>query len=150
MHINGIEKILPDLLIFANNHILDQGEGLYSTLRVLEDNNINYVGAGSNLHEAARPYVLEQNGICIGVYACAEHEFTIASENSVGANPFDSLENLDHISCLKNSCDYVIVSTIAAKSIIVISVLTCRGYAVRLLIKARFSSMSAQPLYWRI
>ena len=45
----------------------------------------------------------------IGVYACAEHEFTIAEENVPGANPFDPLFSLDHISELKKMCDYVIV-----------------------------------------
>ena len=45
----------------------------------------------------------------IGIYACAEHEFTIATANTPGANPFDPLESLDHIVTLKAECDYVIV-----------------------------------------
>src|SRR5690606_29065463 len=47
--------------------------------------------------------------IKIGFYVCAEHEFSIASVDSPGANPFDPLESLDHIADLKNECDYVVV-----------------------------------------
>ena len=45
----------------------------------------------------------------IGIYACAENEFTIATDTTAGANPFDPFESLDHIQNLKRSCDYVIV-----------------------------------------
>jgi len=108
--INGIKQIQTDLLTLANNHILDQGEqGLYSTIKVLEENDVDYVGAGSNLNEAAQPYIWERNGIRVGIYACAEHEFTIATKNSPGANPFDPLESLDHIHDLANKCDHLII-----------------------------------------
>jgi poly-gamma-glutamate capsule biosynthesis protein CapA/YwtB (metallophosphatase superfamily) len=108
--INGIKRIKTDLLTLANNHILDQGEhGLYSTIKVLEENDIDYMGAGSNLNEAAQPYIWERDGIRVGIYACAEHEFTIATKNSPGANPFDPLESLDHIQDLANKCDHLIV-----------------------------------------
>jgi poly-gamma-glutamate capsule biosynthesis protein CapA/YwtB (metallophosphatase superfamily) len=108
--INGIKGIQTDLLTLANNHILDQGEqGLYSTIRVLEENGIDYVGAGAKLNEAAQPYYWERKEIRVGFYACAEHEFTIATQNSPGANPFDPLESLDHIQDLANNCDHLIV-----------------------------------------
>ena len=108
--INGIKQIQTDLLTLANNHILDQGEqGLYSTVRVLKENNINYVGAGSNLNEATQPYIWERDGTRVGIYACAEHEFSIATENSPGATPFDPLESPDHIQDLANKCNHLIV-----------------------------------------
>lgn len=108
--INGIKQIQTDLLTLANNHIFDQGEqGLYSTIKALEENHINYVGAGSSLQKASQPYIIEKHGIQAGVYACAEHEFSIATQNNPGANPFDPLESLDHVTKLKNECDYVIV-----------------------------------------
>lgn len=34
----------------------------------------------------------------IGIYACAEHEFFIATESSAGANSFDPLELFDNVS----------------------------------------------------
>lgn len=108
--ITGIKKINPSLFTLANNHILDQGvKGLNSTIKLLNDNNINYIGAGSNLSEAKKPYIIEKDGLKIGIYACAEHEFSIATDKKHGANPFDALESLDHINVLKSECNFVIV-----------------------------------------
>jgi len=108
--IKGIKALNPSLLCLANNHILDQGEqGILSTISLLNINSIPYVGAGKNLTEASTPYIFTENGVKLGVYACAEHEFSIASETRAGANPFDQLESPDHIFDLKNKCDYVIV-----------------------------------------
>lgn len=108
--INGIEKLKPTLITLANNHILDHGDnGLYSTLSLLKHGNIPSIGAGDNLHQASKPYILEKEGMRLGVYTCAENEFTIATDNSPGANPFDPLESLDHIEELKRKCHYVIV-----------------------------------------
>ena len=108
--INGIKKLGVNLFTLANNHIMDQDvQGLKSTINVLKENKIDYVGAGGNLGEATKPYIIEKNGKKVGVYACAEHEFSIAEENYPGANPFDPFESLDHIVALKEQCDYVIV-----------------------------------------
>ena len=46
--------------------------------------------------EAAKPFILEREGIKVGFYPCAEHEFSIVTENSPGANPFDPMWSLDH------------------------------------------------------
>lgn len=108
--IKGIGALNPSILILANNHILDQGEqGLLSTLELLKGREIGFVGAGLNLTEAAKPAIVEKSGIRIGFYACAEHEFSIATENRPGANPFDPLDSLDHIESLAKNCDHVIV-----------------------------------------
>lgn len=108
--INGIKSLNPSLITLANNHILDHGkEGLKSTQEILNNFNIPFVGIGDNLNEASKPYIIEKNGHKIGIYACTEHEFSIATENCSGANPFDPLESLDHIQNLKNQCDYVII-----------------------------------------
>ena len=89
---------------------MDQGvQGLESTIRTLEKVNINTVGAGKNLADASKPFIFEFANKKIGVYACAEHEFSIATENQPGANPFDPLWSLDHVAELKDSVDYVIV-----------------------------------------
>lgn len=108
--IAGLKAINPHFFTLANNHILDQGEqGLNSTMSLLDKYGIDYAGAGKDVEEAAKPYVLEQDGKKIGIYCCAEHEFTIATEITPGANPFDPLNSLDHIMELKKQCDYVIV-----------------------------------------
>ncbi len=108
--IEGIKALNPHFFTLANNHILDQGEqGLDSTVKLLDQFGIAHAGAGKKLKEASAPYIKCINGIKVGIYCCAEHEFTIATESSAGANPFDPLESLDHVSELKSQCDYVIV-----------------------------------------
>jgi len=108
--VEGIKALKPDLIGLANNHTLDQDkEGLFKTMEVLEEAGISYVGAGKNLGEAQKPYIFEKNGKTIGVYNCAEHEFTIADEENAGANPFDIFDSPDHIRALKAKCDYVVV-----------------------------------------
>lgn len=106
----GYTAANTNLLTLANNHILDQGvQGLESTWNILKRYGIDTVGAGVNVDDAAKPYLFHCYGKRIGVYACAEHEFSIAGEDSAGANPFDALESPDHISALKAACDFVIV-----------------------------------------
>ena len=108
--VNGIKGVNPTLLTIANNHIMDHGQqGLESTLKVLKESNIDYIGSGNDIYEAQNPYVFSKDCKTVGVYACCEHEFSIADEDKPGANPFDPLESLDHISALKSKCDYVIV-----------------------------------------
>lgn len=108
--VRGLKQLKPSVVTLANNHIMDQGiQGLESTMKVLLENEIPYVGAGRNLREASTPYIISYNDLKIGIYTCAEHEFSIASDFSPGANPFDPLESLDHISMLKEKCNYVVV-----------------------------------------
>lgn len=108
--IEAIKSMNVNLFTLANNHIMDQGKrGLQDTCNLLTQNGIDFVGVGSNLLQASEPYIFEKDGIKVGIYACAEHEFSIAEEQKEGANPFDPYESLDHIAQLKNQCDYVIV-----------------------------------------
>lgn len=108
--IHGIKKLNTDLVSLANNHILDQDEpGLWSTINTLNQYEIAYVGGGNNLNEACKPYIFQENGLQIGVYACVEHEYTIATDTKGGANPFEPLDSLDHIAELSKNCDYTIV-----------------------------------------
>lgn len=108
--INGYKKLNPGLVTIANNHIMDQGDvGLRSTIALLKEWDINYIGAGMDLAKASEPYIFEMEGKKIGFYACAEHEFTIAKTDKSGANPYDPLFTFDDISNLRKICDYVIV-----------------------------------------
>ncbi len=107
--VNGLKQLGVDFLTLSNNHILDQGgQGLRSTIEQLKKASIAYAGVGENLTEAQVPYIREIGEKKVGIYCCAEHEFSIATKNTAGANPFDPLESLDHITELKNRCDYVI------------------------------------------
>lgn len=108
--INAYRKLGVDILTLANNHILDQNvNGLKDTEKLLDENNIKHIGAGSNLDEASKPIIFENSNKKVGLYTCCEHEFSIATKNSAGANPYDPLLSFDHIKSLKEKCDYVIV-----------------------------------------
>ena len=108
--VKGYKALGVNLLTVSNNHILDQGvSGLRSTLKALEESSIAHVGVGDDPNEAAKPYVFSFENKKIGVYACAEHEFSIVSENTPGANPFDARYSYSHISEMKKDCDYIIV-----------------------------------------
>ncbi|MBE6651194.1 MAG: CapA family protein [Ruminococcaceae bacterium] len=108
--VKGYRALGIDLLTVANNHILDQGiKGLKTTLKALEDNSIAYVGVGDNAEDAAKPYYFEFESKKIGVYACAEHEFSIVNNSTPGANPFDAIRSYGHILEMKANCDYIIV-----------------------------------------
>ena len=108
--INGLVEMKCNLLSMANNHILDQGkEGLHSTMRLLKENGIFFVGAGQDLKDAQKPFYFRIKGKLYGVYACTEHEFSLALENRSGANPFDPLESFEHIATMSQNCDFVIV-----------------------------------------
>ena len=54
------------------------------TTDLLKEYGIGYVGAGDNISEACRPYIIGRNGIRVGIYACAEHEFSIAGPETPG------------------------------------------------------------------
>ena len=108
--IAGLQRINRHFFTLANNHIMDQGEqGLYSTIKVLTQNGIAYSGVGNSAQDASKPYIIEKKEIKLGIYCCAEHEFSIASENKPGANPFDPMESFDQIVHLKKQCDFIIV-----------------------------------------
>lgn len=108
--VTGYKALGIDLLTLANNHIMDQGvSGLEYTIDTLSKVGIDYVGIGKNIDEARKPYVIELDGMKIGVYACAEHEFSIATDEVPGANPYEPLDSFDDVMALKKECDYVIV-----------------------------------------
>ena len=99
-----------DAVTLANNHILDQGvHGLEATWAALNQAGVHHFGAGKNLLESSASYITQVGKKNIGVYSCAEHEFSIAGQNTPGANPFDPLESFDHVAELAKQCDGVIV-----------------------------------------
>lgn len=107
--INGIKSLNPALIFLANNHIMDYGEeGLNSTLEILENNKIKYIGVGK-IDNLKTSKIIHKNGLKIGFYNLAEREFNIAEEGKLGAAPY--LENITHaeIISLSKKVDYLIV-----------------------------------------
>lgn len=108
--VNSLSVLGIDLVSLANNHIMDQGEaGLFSTIKTLEKKKISYVGIGDNLEQASKPFYFKIQNKTFGVYSCVEHEFSIAGEESAGANPYDSLESFEHVQKMSEKSDFLIV-----------------------------------------
>lgn len=108
--INGIKKGGISVLTLANNHIMDHGpSGLRTTLETCAKAGIDTVGAGENL-AAARQILIKQVGtLRIGILAVAEHEFSIATEHSPGANPLDLIDFIRNVGEKRHRFDYLIV-----------------------------------------
>ena len=86
--VNGMVRSHIRCLGLANNHILDHGAtGLESTLRACACAGIKTFGAGRNLEEAARMLVVNAGPLRVGLMGVSEQEWSIAAENSSGANP---------------------------------------------------------------
>lgn len=108
--INGIRAAGFDVLTLANNHVRDHGsQGLETTLKACARAGISTVGAGENLAAARRICLKEVRGIKVGILAVAEHEFSIASKDSWGANPLDLIDYVRNVKRHRDSWDYLIV-----------------------------------------
>lgn len=94
----------------ANNHILDQGEQCcLDTKKELEKAGVDTVGVGHNLSEAANILYKVINGETIAIINCCEHEFSIATDTSAGANPLNPIQQYYAIQEAKKKADYVLV-----------------------------------------
>jgi poly-gamma-glutamate capsule biosynthesis protein CapA/YwtB (metallophosphatase superfamily) len=108
--INGMKEAGIDVLCLANNHILDHGgPGLDNTLAVCARAGIATVGAGPNLEAARRIFTRDLGGVRVGILAVAEHEFSIATETSPGANPLDLIDFIRNVTAHRDQFDYLIV-----------------------------------------
>ena len=108
--IKGIAAAGIDVLSLANNHILDHGaQGLESTLSACANAGVATVGAGMN-RAAARQVLVRQAGkVRVGILAMAEHEFSIATADSPGANPLDVIDFVRNVAAARGTFDYLIV-----------------------------------------
>lgn len=108
--IHGFIALGSDFLTLANNHIMDFGiDGLRETVERIKRAGIAFSGAGNNAEEARQLFTTEIAGKTVGVYCCVEHEFSVASQSTPGANAFNPLYSLEHIENLQSCSDLVIV-----------------------------------------
>jgi poly-gamma-glutamate capsule biosynthesis protein CapA/YwtB (metallophosphatase superfamily) len=99
-----------DGVTLANNHVLDTGAiGLEDTLSACGNAGLATVGAGANLAAAEEPLITDAGGLRIGVVACAEREFSIASHSSPGAAPLDPWTTAALVRDVAKRVDVVIV-----------------------------------------
>ena len=105
-----LHQLKIDAVTMANNHILDYGyKGVTDTFKELDDHKIEYIGAGNDLTEARKPLTLDKDGMKIAILNFCENEWSIAEDDSPGANPMDIIDNTNQIREAKASHDKVIV-----------------------------------------
>ncbi len=108
--INGIKQAGFAVINLANNHIMDHGAaGLEHTLETCARSGISTIGAGANLEAARRMLVRMVGGVRIAILAMAEHEFSIATKVSSGANPLDLADYVRNVNHHRDSFDYLLV-----------------------------------------
>lgn len=94
----------------ANNHILDYGsDGLSKSIECCKNVGLDVVGVGDNLQEAEKILYIEKKGKKLAIINCCEHEFSIATETSCGANPLNPIRQYYCIQEAKKNGDYVLV-----------------------------------------
>jgi poly-gamma-glutamate synthesis protein (capsule biosynthesis protein) len=99
-----------DIVSLANNHVLDQDEkGLRDTLQTCKKSGLKTVGAGENLAAAMRSLFVTIKDKKIAILNFAEHEFSIATQNSAGAAPLNPIKNYYQILEAKRTSDIVII-----------------------------------------
>ena len=99
-----------NMLTLANNHIMDYGkDGLYDTLRACSDLGLEYVGVGTNSKEASNLKYITIDNKLVAFVNCCEHEFSIAENNTPGANPLNPINQYYSIQEAKQKADFIIV-----------------------------------------
>lgn len=104
-----------DIVSLANNHIYDYGEvGFFDTIDNLKKAGMPYVGAGSNIDEAAKPYYFIVNGVKVGIVAasCAEKTTSfnpVATAETHGImGTYDSAAFVESIKKADAECDILV------------------------------------------
>jgi len=98
------------MVTLANNHILDFGpEALRDTVKTCNEYEIDTVGVGNDLSEASKIFYKTINNKILAIINCCEHEFSIATANSAGANPLNPIQQYYKIKEAKENADYVLV-----------------------------------------
>ncbi len=101
-----LRKMNTIAVTMANNHTMDYGEeALLDTCKRLEDNGIGNVGAGLNLEEAKKPFVINTDNRKLVVLNCGwdVEETVYATYNKPGCNPLDREKILSEITTIKES-----------------------------------------------
>lgn len=94
----------------ANNHFYDYGEnGAKTTLEELRKGEVDYVGAGQNIHEASKTLYKDIKGKTFAFINCCEHEYSIATEKSSGSNPINPVRQYYSITEARKKSDYVLL-----------------------------------------
>lgn len=103
--INILKDLKLDLVGLANNHVLDYGiSGLNNTIKILEENNINYSGC-----TYCKNYFIKRiQNMNVAFYFVSEHQYNFFEDSGVGVNVLEE-KTFCEIEELKKEVDFLIV-----------------------------------------
>ncbi len=112
--IEGLKKQGFDMLLLANNHIMDYGcDALEATLRIARENDFDTIGAGLNNMEAYKPLIKELDGVKIGMINACEAQFGVIDYfdrcTKAGYAWINHSRVDKNIIMLRQRCDFIII-----------------------------------------
>lgn len=111
--VEALKKEGIDVVSLANNHSYDYGaNGIKDTMKILETNDIDYIGSGVNIEDARKYDVKDINGIKIaniGISDIVPYEFS-ATKNKEGVLTSINKDNLKIIEKANKESDLVVVN----------------------------------------
>jgi len=109
-HIRGLTCLPFDAVTLANNHVFDFGPVAFQdTLDLLEKNQIQWLGAGMSIEEAATPLILTANNLKIGILNFSEGEDLTGAGKNPGVMGWEIPWLEERVKALKQEVDRVIV-----------------------------------------
>ncbi len=107
--IDALKWVGFNCVTLANNHFYDYGEiGVDDTLSTLRSKSFDFVGGGTDYTEASMTFFKQIGEKTLAIINCCEHEFSIATEKTGGANPLNPIRQYYAIREAQKSADYVI------------------------------------------
>lgn len=117
--IKGIVHAGFDVVSLANNHTLDyHHDGMFETMRLLDEHEVDWVGAGRDIYEARQPLIKEVDDVRVGFLSYTEMWFVHArepiswkaTEDEPGVAPAEIDYVIEDVMKLRDSVDVVIVT----------------------------------------
>ena len=96
--------------MLSNNHVFDFGiKGLRDTMENLNRVGIPFTGIGENDQDSRKIYYVEKDGKKVGIVNVCEHEYSYATADRIGCNPYVPFETMRDIKKAKENADFVVV-----------------------------------------
>ena len=111
--VRDLQKVGVDMLVLANNHIVDKGEaGMTQVFSNLDKYNMPYVGAYRDEVDANTSRIIEQKGIKIAIlaYTYGTNGLYVSEGSPYKVNYIDDARITADIEAVKNEVDVVAVS----------------------------------------
>lgn len=109
---SAVKQGIFNVFTLANNHIMDYGiGGLNSTLKILENNNIDFFGAAANYEEVYAPLVKDINSVSVAFIGAGEAQFGCAKspEDTAGYAWILNRRISALIRSLRQQVDFIII-----------------------------------------